>query len=242
MDLFDYDVARQYADVFLGGLLTTVSLTLIVIVISGVAAIPVALGRMMPAPWIRYPLELYVEVVRGTPLILQLVYIYFVLPMAGIRIDPYAAAVVALSLNYTAYMSEVYRSGINAVPPGQRQAAQALGMMPATAFIRITLPQAFRIVTPSLGNYFIALFKDTALASVVTVPELMFSGNLVSANTYQYFTVYTVTGVLYLLASLPVVILVRYLEKRSGKGYGQTRRNAKRKRASSALASAEVSQ
>jgi ABC-type amino acid transport system permease subunit len=164
---------------------------------------------------VRLPFEAYVEVIRGTPLILQLFYVYYVLPSAGIQLEPFTAAIVALTMNYTAYLSEVYRGGIKAVPDGQRNAAAALGMTPAKSFIRIILPQAFRIVTPTLGNYFIALFKDTALASVVTVNELLYTGNLVSSSTYQYFTVYTVTGILYFIAGFPASLMVRYLEKRS---------------------------
>ncbi|MNN62183.1 Arginine ABC transporter permease protein ArtQ [compost metagenome] len=112
-------------------------------------------------------------------------------------------------------MSEVYRGGIKSVPLGQWNAAAALGMTPAKVFIRVILPQAFRIVTPTLGNYFIALFKDTALASVVTVNELLYTGNLVSSSSYQYFTVYTLTGILYLIAGFPAALFVRYLEKRA---------------------------
>ncbi len=220
MELFNADVAREYLPALLRGLGMTVLLTLIVIVLAGILAIPVALARMSRRFWVRAPFELYVELIRGTPLILQLVYIFYVLPMVGIRLEPFWAAVLALTLNYTAYMSEVYRGGIKAVPRGQWMAASAIGMTPPLAFIRVILPQAFRIVTPTLGNYFISLFKDTALASVVTVGELMYAGNLVSAQTYQYFTVYTVTGILYLLAGIPASLLVRHLEKRASRPYG----------------------
>ena len=107
----------------------------------------------------------YVDFMRATPLLLQLIYIYFVLPTVGIRLDPFVAAVVGLSLNYSAYLSEVYRSGIQAIPRGQLDAAAALGMRPSLTMRRIILPQAIRIVIPTLGNYFVALFKDTSLAS-----------------------------------------------------------------------------
>lgn len=223
MELLNLDVVRTYGFVLVQGLGTTVLLTLIVIFLAGFLAIPLALVRLSKSWLVRLPFEAFVEIIRGTPLILQLFYVYYVLPSAGLQLEPFTAAVLALTINYTAYLSEVYRGGIKAVPEGQRNAAAALGMTPTKAFLRVILPQAFRVVTPTLGNYFIALFKDTALASVVTVNELLYSGNLVSASTYQYFTVYTVTGILYFIAGFPASLLVRYLERRS-QNVGRSRR------------------
>ena len=197
----------------------TVMLTLIVITLSLILAIPVALLRLSPRRWVRALVSVYVEVIRGTPLLLQLVYIYYVLPGIGLNLDPISAAIFGLTLNYTAYMSEVYRGGILAVQKNQWEAAATLGMTQARAFRRIILPQALRIVTPALGNYFISLFKDTALASVVTVQELTFTGQIISARSYQYFTIYTLTGILYLSVGYPAALLVRGLEKWSRGGY-----------------------
>ena len=163
MDLFNLDVVIKYGPALLRGLSVTVFLTLVVIAAALVLAIPVALVRMSPNVLLRGIGSLYVEVIRGTPLLLQLVYIYYVLPSFGINLDPLLAAIVGLTLNYTAYMSEVYRGGILAVPKSQWEAAATVGMTKARAFHRIVLPQALRIVTPALGNYFISLFKDTAL-------------------------------------------------------------------------------
>ena len=219
MDLFNIDVVRQYGWTLLQGLSVTVLLTAIVILLSLALAIPIALFRLSPNAILRIITGFYVEVIRGTPLLLQLVYIYYVLPGLGINLDPFAAAVVGLTLNYTAYMSEVYRGGILAVPKNQWEAAATVGMTTTTAFLRIILPQVFRIVTPTLGNYFISLFKDTALASVVTVQELTFTGQIISARSYQYFTIYTVTGLLYLAVGYPSALFVRWLERRSSRAY-----------------------
>lgn len=220
MTLLDFAVVRQYWPVFLQGLGITVSLTLIVIVLAGTLAIPVALARLARSRVLRWPADLYVEFIRATPLILQLIYIYYVLPAAGIRLSPYVAAVIGLTLNYSAYMSEVYRSGIMAVAKSQSEAARSLGLGPFVTFRKIVFPQAFRIVLPALGNYFIALFKDTALASVVTVQELMFSGQIIAARNYQYFTVYTVTAILYFSVGYPAALFVRRLEEWSRKSWG----------------------
>jgi polar amino acid transport system permease protein len=217
MELFNLDVVAQYGPALLRGLSVTVFLTIVVILAALVLAIPVALIRMSPNAVLRGFGSFYVEVIRGTPLLLQLVYIYYVLPSFGVNLDPMLAAIVGLTLNYTAYMSEVYRGGILAVPRSQWEAAATVGMTKARAFQRIVLPQALRIVTPALGNYFISLFKDTALASVVTVQELTFTGQIISARSYQYFTIYTVTGILYLAVGYPAALFVRWLEKRTSR-------------------------
>jgi amine acid ABC transporter, permease protein, 3-TM region, His/Glu/Gln/Arg/opine family len=219
MDLLNFEVARDYLGVLLQGLWITVALTLSVIVMSAVFAIPVALARMSPSRLIRLPVDAYVEVTRATPLLLQLIYIYYVLPSIGIRLPGIACAVIGLTFNYTAYMSEVYRGGIKAVAQGQWLAAAALGMTDTLAFRRIILPQAIRIVIPSLGNYFISLFKDTALCSVVGVQELLFKGQIVSARSFQYFTIYTLTAILYFSVGYPAALLVRWLERVSSRGY-----------------------
>lgn len=223
MNLLDLSVARDYGGVLLVGLGITVFLTLVVITLSLVLAIPVALCRMSPSRTVRFVIGTYVEIVRATPLLLQLVYIYYVLPSIGVRLDPIAAAICGLTLNYTAYLSEVYRSGIMAVAKSQWEAAAVIGMSRSLAFRRIILPQAIRIVTPTLGNYFISLFKDTALASVVTVQELTFVGQIISARTYQYFTIYTLTGICYFAIGYPAALFVRYLENLSRRGYRRRR-------------------
>ena len=215
---------RSYLGVLLQGLAVTVYLTLIVIVMSAVLAIPVALARMSSSRLIRLPVDAYVEVARATPLLLQLIYIYYVLPSIGIRLPQMLCAFIGLTFNYTAYMSEVYRGGINAVAQGQWLAAAALGMTDSLAFRRIILPQAVRIVIPSLGNYFISLFKDTALCSVVGVQELLFKGQIISARSFQYFTIYTLTAILYFSVGYPAAIFVRWLEHASKRGYSRRKR------------------
>jgi ABC-type amino acid transport system permease subunit len=179
---------------------------------------------MAPSRLIRFPVDAYVEVTRATPLLLQLIYIYYVLPSIGIRLPGIVCAVIGLTFNYTAYMSEVYRGGIKAVAQGQWLAAAALGMTDSLAFRRIILPQAVRIVIPTLGNYFISLFKDTALCSVIGIQELLFKGTIISARTFQYFTVYTLTAILYFSVGYPAALFVRWLERITSRGYSRRRR------------------
>jgi len=223
MELLNLEVAHDYIGVLLQGLAVTVGLTLVVIVLSAILAIPVAVARLSSNRLIRLPADAYVEVTRATPLLLQLIYIYYVLPSIGIRLPAIAAAVIGLTFNYTAYMSEVYRGGITAVARGQWLAAAAFGMTEPLAFRRIILPQAIRIVIPALGNYFISLFKDTALCSVVSVQELLFKGQIISARSFQYFTIYTLTAILYFSVGYPAALFVRWLERLSARGYSRRR-------------------
>jgi His/Glu/Gln/Arg/opine family amino acid ABC transporter permease subunit len=219
MNLLDFDVIGQYWHVFLKGLGLTIFLTLVTMVVATTLAIPLALGRLSQARFIRWPANVFVEFMRATPLILQLIYIYYVLPAAGIKLDPITAAILGLSLHYSAYLSEVFRGGIQSIPKGQSEAALSLGLSRWLAFRKVILPQATRVVLPTLGNYLISLFKDTSLASVVTVQELMFSGQIISARNFQYFTVYTVTAILYFAVCYPSGLAVRALEDYTRKGW-----------------------
>jgi His/Glu/Gln/Arg/opine family amino acid ABC transporter permease subunit len=221
MQLIDPEVTRQYLGVLLQGLELTVILAVVVLLLSLVLAIPVAVARMSRNPFVRIPIDAYVELMRTTPLILQLIYIYYVLPGFGIKLNPLTAGILGLTLHYTAYIGEVYRSGIDAVSRGQHHAAAALGMTNLLAFRRIILPQALRIVTPALGNYFITIFKDTALTSVMTVQELMFTGEIISARTYQYFPIYTLVLLIYFGIGYPSALFVRYLERATSRGEGR---------------------
>src|ERR1700722_4075857 len=219
MELFNTQIAVENLGPLLAGLLITIELTFVVIILSLGFALLVALGGMSRWPLLRWPIKAYIEIMRGTPLLLQLIYIYYVLPEVGIRLNAFVAGVVGLSLNYSAYISEVYRGGILAVPKGQHDAAAALGMTRVLAMRRIVLPQAIRIVIPTLGNYFISLFKDTALCSVVSIQEVVFTAQIVAARNFQYFTLYTVVAAMYFLVSFPAARLVGWLERRTRNGY-----------------------
>ena len=217
--LFDFEGSLEYLPELLRGALISVELTFCVMLISLVFGLIIALMRLSRPLLPRTISTIYVEVVRGTPCLLQLFYIYFVLPAFGIRFDPFMAGVIGLSVNYSAYLSEVYRAGIIAVPRGQLEAAHALGMSRAKMMRLIILPQAIRVVVPPLGNYFISLFKDTSLVSIVTVKELMFTGQIIAATNFQYFTIFTIIGIIYLSLSYPGSLFVSFLERRMKVGY-----------------------
>ncbi len=220
--LFDFRDAADYLPDLLRGALISVELTVCVMLLSLVFGLVLAIAKLGQSAILRVPASIYIEVVRGTPALLQLFYIYFVLPSFGLRFDPFAAGVAGLTINYSAYLAEVYRAGIEAVPHGQVEAARALGMSRRTMLRIIVLPQAIRIVVPPLGNYFISLFKDTSLVSIVTLKELMFTGQIIASMNFQYFTVFTIIGAIYLGLSYPGALLVRWLERRLKVGRRRT--------------------
>jgi His/Glu/Gln/Arg/opine family amino acid ABC transporter permease subunit len=224
MELFNPEIAVENIGPLLTGLLLTVELTFVVITLSLVFALVVALAGMSRLAPLRWLMKAYIEVIRGTPLLLQLIYVYYVLPEIGIRLNSFTAGVIALTLNYSAYISEVYRGGIQAISRGQHDAAAALGMTHALAMRRIILPQAVRIIIPTLGNYFIGLFKDTALCSAVSIQEVLFTAQIRAALNFQYFTLYTIVGIMYFTVSFPAARLVGYLERVTRSGYRRRRR------------------
>lgn len=167
--------------------------------------------------WIAFPAEIIVEVWRGTPLLVQLFYIYYVLPFFGVEVPAFLAGVIGLGLNYGAYMSEVYRGAIESIDRAQWEAADALGLPYVHTLRRIILPQAFRTITPTFANYLVSCFKDSSLVSVITIEELLFTGRLIGADTYRYQEVFTIVAVIYLIISFPASRFARRLENRMAK-------------------------
>jgi polar amino acid transport system substrate-binding protein len=176
----------------------------------------VAVGRMYGPLWMKRPLAVYVEFLRGTPLMLQLYFIFFFLPELHVRIPAFATAVMGLAINYSSYESEVYRAGMQAIAPGQMEAALSLGMTRLLAVRRIIVPQAARIVIPPVVNDFIALFKDTSVCSVVTIVELTKRYSVLSMSTQATVELMLMTATLYLVMSYPLSLLSIRLEARLG--------------------------
>lgn len=170
-------------------------------------------GRII-GTMLRGLMTLYVELIRGTPLAFQLFVVYFVLPQFGVRIDEFWAAVIALAVNYSAYEAEIFRLGLQAIPRGQMEAALALGMSPAQAIRRIILPQALRITIPATANDFIALFKDTAVCSVIAVEELSKIYSMQAKSTGLLLEMAVLTSLLYLAMSYPLSLFAGWLERK----------------------------
>jgi polar amino acid transport system substrate-binding protein len=193
----------------------TVILTCAAMPLAIIAGLFVALGRLYGPRPLRWILTAYVEILRGTPLLMQLFTIYYVIPPAlGLNLSPFPAAVLGLALNYSAYESEIYRAGLLAIPVGQMEAALSLGMSKVVALRRIIVPQAVRLVIPPVTNDFIALFKDTSICSVITVVELSKRYQILVNSTNAYLELATLTALLYLLMSYPLSLVARRLERR----------------------------
>jgi polar amino acid transport system permease protein len=196
------------------GLQITVLLTFVSMVLAMLIGMVLALARLDPRRrWLSVPAAVFVEIIRGSPLILQLFYIFYVFPFFGLRLGAMEAGILGLAINYGAYISEVFRAGIEAVNHGQWEAARALGMPARVYMPKVILPQAIRIVIPPLGNYFISLFKDTALVSTISIGELLFRGQLLASENFKYLQIYSIIFVLYLLISYPASLGVRALER-----------------------------
>lgn len=162
-------------------------------------------------------LSFYVEIFRGTPLLVQLFFIYYGLPSVGIRIGPFAAAVMTMGLNSGAYLSENVRGSILAVDKGQYEAAYMLGYTPVQTATNIVLPQAIRVAIPSFMNGFSSIIKETSIVSVLPIIELTKLGNQVYARTYHPFEIYIILGVLYFILTYSLTFLSRYFERKASR-------------------------
>lgn len=154
-------------------------------------------ARMSSSPFLNFPAKVFISIIRGTPLLLQIFYIYYGLPEIGIVIPAFIAGTLALSLNFGGYLAELFRGGIQSVEPGQRQAAAALGLHQLQAFVLVVAPQAFRTILPALGNYATVLVKETSLVATISVLELMRAGELLANATFRVLLIYSMVGVIY---------------------------------------------
>ena len=198
----------------LEGALSTLRLTSLSVLIGLIIGTFVGMGRLSKHKFLNYPATVYVEFIRGTPLLVQLFIIYFGLPQLGINLPKYPAAIVALGINSGAYVAEIVRAGIQSVPRGQYEAARSLGMTHGQAMRYIILPQAFRNILPALGNEFIAMTKDSSLASVIGVTELMRTGQIVISRTFQSFSIYGGVAIIYFAMTFTMSRIVRWIEKK----------------------------
>lgn len=207
----------DYLPILLNGVGITVSLTIMALVIATLLGLVWALMRYSGIWPLVVISKTVVNTVRGIPILVQLFYIYFVLPEFGIDLSAFQAGAFGLGLAYSCYMAENFRAGLEAIDKGQIEAAHSIGMGWPLMMRRVILPQAVRTVLPPYGNTMIMLLKDTSQASVITVAELTMKGKLLAASTFDNMTVYTLVAVMYLVLSVPLLVLSGYLERRFGK-------------------------
>lgn len=207
---------RDFLPILLQGAQITIGLTVAALILSTLLGLVLAIMRysgITPLIWIS---KTFVNVIRGIPILVQLFYMYFVLPQFGIDMTAFQAGALGLGVAYSCYMAENFRAGLEAIDPGQVEAAQTLAMPWGLMMRRVILPQAIRTVLPPYGNTMIMLLKDTSQASVITVAEIAFQGKLIATSTFENTTVYTLVALLYLCLSVPLIVLAGFMERRFG--------------------------
>jgi polar amino acid transport system permease protein len=207
----------EYLPLLAKGALVTVEVFLCALVVATILGLVWALMRVSRVRALSRFSKVLINAIRGIPILVQLFYIYFVFPEIGIQLSAFEAGVIGLGFAYSCYVAEVFRAGIEAVDPGQLEAAQSLGMRRALILWRVILPQAFKIALPPYGNTCIMLLKDTSQTSIITVAELSFQGKLIASSTFKNTEIFTLVAVWYLAMCVPLIILVGRLEKKFGR-------------------------
>ena len=210
--VIDFQLIRDSLPSLLQGTSLSLQITGIAAFIGLVFGTILALGELSNLRWIRWTVNVYVTLFRGTPMLAQILFIFYVLPQFRIMIPPFLAASCAIGLNSSAYISQIIRSGINAISKGQIEAAYTLGFKKITTMRYIVFPQAFRAALPSLGNELITLVKDSSLASIIGVMELSKEASIIRSHTYDAFSILLAVSFIYLILTTIVSLGIRRLE------------------------------
>jgi len=216
MPLWDWDYAFGILPDLLRALVTTIEITLLASAVALVLGLLIAIVRRTRIPVVDQLVWALVEFIRSTPLLVQIFFLFFVLPHFGITLSALVVGVLALGVHYATYTSEVYRAGIEAVPPGQWEAATALSLPRTRTWTGVILPQAIPRVLPALGNYVISMFKEVPLLLAIGVVEVVNAAREIGSVTFRFVEPYTIAGILFLLLSYPASMLVRRLERCRG--------------------------
>ncbi len=212
---FRFDVVWNNMPFLMEGLWLTLTISFLALAISMALGLLVAVVRLAKNRGVSLIGATYVEIFRDTPVLVQLFWVYYVLPiLLDIKISAFGAALVGLTLHSAAFLGEVYRAGIQAVPSGQVEAAKVLGLTPAQTFVRIVLPQAFRTILPPLVNNFVDLIKLSSLASVFAVGEITRKATELSAATFRPLEIFTFIALIYFFICWPLSMAMRHLERR----------------------------
>ncbi|MFQ5612508.1 MAG: amino acid ABC transporter permease [Anaerolineae bacterium] len=218
----DFAFVRKWAPFIMGGIGQTILICVLSILLASILALLGGLGRLSKFPPAYALATFYISLIRGTPLLLQIIFFFLALPQMGIRLSGLTAGVLALGINYGAYMTEIFRAGIQSVGIGQREAAQALGMTPRQIMRRIILPQALRLVVPPTGNEFIAMLKDSALISVTGfVHEILWRAQKVGRANFKSLEALLVAAILYWILTIIFSAFQARLETRLARGERQ---------------------
>lgn len=206
--------AESILPMLLQGMIVTLQATLLGFVVAAFLGLVLAGLKSAPVKWISWPATLITEFIRDTPLLVQLFFLYYVLPDYGLVLPAFLTGALALGLQYSAYTAEVYRAGIQSLAKGQLEAARALDISPLRTFAIVVLPQAIPRVIPALGNYLVSIMKDVPVLSVVSVLEMLNVAKIIGDRTFNYLIPLSMVGGLYLLMTLVASWLIRLLDQR----------------------------
>lgn len=211
---FDWAFAMESLPQLLRALRVTALATITGMILASVLGLIWVVLRRSPVRILAVSVTWIVEFIRSTPILVQIYFLFYMLPSFGLSLSPFFTGFIALGVHYSAYMAEVYRAGIESVSKGQWEAARALSLSPGQTWMKIILPQAIPPVIPALGNYLIAMFKDTPMLSAITVLELLGTAKIIGSETFRYLEPLTLVGILFLILSLVSSFAVRRLESR----------------------------
>ncbi|WP_044416326.1 ectoine/hydroxyectoine ABC transporter permease subunit EhuD [Halarcobacter anaerophilus] len=210
---WDWDYTKEILPDLLDALHITINATLIGSLIALILGLVFALLRRSKYKIISKPTGFIIEFVRSTPLLVQIYFLYYVFPDYGVDMSPFMTGVIAIALHYAAYMSEVYRTGIEGIDNGQWEASIALNLSPYRTYKDVIIPQAIPPVIPALGNYIVAMFKETPQLSAITVLEMMQMAKILGSENFRYLEPFTIVGLLFLLISLVAAFCIKKVEK-----------------------------
>ena len=210
--LIDWNFAWQILPLLLKASIYTIGITLVAFALALVGGLVLALLRRSRQRWLSLPAASLIEFIRSTPLLIQIFFLFYVMPEYGLTLSALTAGTLGLALHYSCYLAEVYRGGLNSVPRGQWEAAKALSLSPQRMYRSVILPQAIRTVLPALGNYMVAMFKDTPVLSAITVAELMLQAKNIGSESFRYLEPITMAGLFFLILSISAAALVHKLE------------------------------
>jgi polar amino acid transport system permease protein len=211
--IWDWAYTLDILPVLARAAIVTIEATFVSFFFAAVLGLVFALLRMAGG-FVGWITSAFVEMIRSTPLLIQIFFVFFVLPRYGIALDAFTAGIIALSLHYACYCSEVYRAGLEAVPRGQWEACTALNLSSLNTFKNVVLPQAIPPIVPALGNYLVALFKDTPLLSAIAVLELVQRAKILGSENFRYTEPMTIVGITFLVLSLVSSAGIRWVERR----------------------------
>ncbi|GAA3622577.1 ectoine/hydroxyectoine ABC transporter permease subunit EhuD [Streptomyces fenghuangensis] len=211
---WDWNVVEDFMPRFWDGVLVTLQALVLGSLLAFTLGLVWAVAQRSSKVWVRTPVTAVTEFIRNTPLLVQLFFLFYVVPEWGPAMSPLTTGVIGLGLHYSTYTAEVYRAGIDGVPKGQWEAATALSLPPVRTWTAVILPQAIRRVVPALGNYVIAMLKDSPLIAIIGAFEMLGEARAYGSETFRFLEPITVVGIAFILIAYPASLLIRVLERR----------------------------